>query len=67
MPKRMPPFDQRLGSDDLNPASELDTLVRQIRSTSDRIAGESWEQFYDRTYYLGLAELARRKRRTRLR
>jgi hypothetical protein len=60
MPEQMPPFDQRLGDVEF-PKSELDLIIREIRSTSDRIAAESWEEFYDRTRLLGLAELERRR------
>jgi hypothetical protein len=61
MTAQMPPFDQRVGDAPML-ATELDRIINQIRLTSDRIAGESWEQFYERTYHLGQAELARRER-----
>lgn len=59
---RMPSFDQRVGYLALY-HTELGQIIYQIRINSDRIASETWEEFYDRTYQLGLAELARRKRR----
>jgi hypothetical protein len=60
---RNPPFDQRVGyhQESLSP-----TLYR-IRTTSDRIAGESWSEYYDRTHDLALGSQARYRRSRRRR
>jgi hypothetical protein len=71
--KYIQPFDERVGNVERftlkTPtqamSSELARILYQIRTTSDRVGGESWEQFYDRTYSLALAEYARRLRQRR--
>jgi hypothetical protein len=59
---RMPPFDERIMDVD-EPSTELERIIYAIRISSDRVAGEDWQAFGERTRDLGIAELRRRKRR----
>lgn len=62
MPRQLPLFDQRIGNVE-SPANELESILKQIRLTSDRIAGEDWTAYYERTLLLAQAEYTKRMRR----
>jgi hypothetical protein len=53
-------FDERIG-DAEERSTTLDEIIYGIRSTSDRVSGETWYAFYDRTRQLGMSELTRRQ------
>jgi hypothetical protein len=47
-------------------STDLDTILHEVHSVTDRMVGETAEEYSDRVWYTANAELARRKRIKRL-